>query len=170
MKKTLIVVVFLCCILFVCGVQFWVVYPLKYKREILQYSGEYNLQPEFVAAVICTESRFKPNAKSSSGACGLMQLLPSTYSWAVQEMGKDYTQQDIFKPSINIQVGCYYLSYLICKYSNLEYSLACYNAGEGVVATWGNPSNFSVSMVQYPETQNYVKKVLSLLKLYRSRF
>lgn len=170
MKKALIAIVFVCLVVVVCGVQLWVVYPLKYKTEILQSSKKYNLQPGLVASVICAESRFKQNAKSSSGACGLMQLMPSTFAWAVNTMGEKYSEQDIFNPNINIQVGCFYLSYLISKYVSIEYSLACYNAGEGIVCSWGTPSNFSVEDIKYAETKNYVKKIISLTKLYSSRF
>ena len=151
----------------ICACLFWVAYPLKYKSTIVKYSDKYNLQPELVASVICVESRYKPKATSSAGASGLMQLMPSTYTWVQEELG---LTEDIFNVDNNVQAGCYYLRHLLNKYNNLVYVLACYNAGEGVVATWGSSDQFDVGNIKYPETKNYVNRVLSLQKLYRSRF
>ncbi len=152
----------------VCGVLFWVVWPLKYMQQIIDYSAKYNLDAALVAAVICTESRFKPNSTSSSGACGLMQLMPSTFSWVESQLGEQ--GKDIYNVETNINYGCYYLSYLIYKYGNLVYALACYNAGEGVVCTWGEAENFTVEKIRYSETKNYVKRVCRLKRLYMARF
>lgn len=148
------------------AILFWVVYPLKYSSYILQYSKQYNLNASLVASVICVESRFNKTVVSSSGASGLMQIMPSTFTWVKQQID---CEEDIFNPQTNINAGCYYLSYLFKKYQNQIFVLACYNAGEGVVISWGDCRNFTIDQIKYTETKNYVNKVLSLLWLYNSR-
>ncbi len=53
-------------------------YPLAYEHVIVGHARNYDLDPALLAAVIYEESRFEPDARSTSGAIGLMQLLPST--------------------------------------------------------------------------------------------
>ncbi|HUP44561.1 MAG TPA: lytic transglycosylase domain-containing protein, partial [Thermoanaerobaculia bacterium] len=112
---------------------------------IYQEAKKNDLRPEFVAAVIQAESRFKPNAKSPVGARGLMQLMPRTGKW----MGA----RDLMNPTQNIQAGTKYLKYLNERFDGNETKvIAAYNAGEGNVRRFGGIPPFK-------ETQNYVKKV-----------
>lgn len=147
---------------------FYMVYPLKHKDYIIEYSNKYSIRPELVAAIICAESRFDDNAKSNSGACGLMQLMPSTYSWICEELEND--KGDIFDAKSNIEAGCFYFKYLSVKYKNLVYVLSCYNAGEGVVKGWGSPDDFTIDNINFLETKAYVNKVLRLKEIYYLRF
>lgn len=168
-NKTLLFVISILSVLFLgCMVIFVWVYPLRYKSQIINYSQKYQLDSALVSAVICTESRFDKNAVSSSGASGLMQLMPSTYQWVQTSITN--LPDDIFDVEANINAGCYFLKYLIDKYQNIVFVLACYNAGEGVVLKWADSKNFSVEDIQYSETKQYVNKVLKLKKLYSSRF
>ena len=61
-------------------------YPLKYEKEIKEYSAEYSIDPYLVSSIIWTESRFVPDAVSGRDARGLMQLLPTTAAWAAEKM------------------------------------------------------------------------------------
>lgn len=151
-----------------CFILFYVLYPIKYQSQIKKHCDEYGLDYSLVAAVICVESRFDKNAVSSSGASGLMQLMPSTYLWVKSSLSS--LSDDIFDVDANIEAGCFYLNYLLSKYKKIEYVLACYNAGEGVVAKWCSPDTFDISKVQYPETRQYINKVLKLENLYACRF
>jgi soluble lytic murein transglycosylase-like protein len=104
-----------------------------------------NLKPELVAAVVQTESRFKPNARSHVGAQGLMQLMPKTGRW----MGA----RQLSDPHQNVQAGTKYLKYLNERFDGNETKvIAAYNAGEGNVRRFGGVPPFK-------ETRNYVKKV-----------
>jgi soluble lytic murein transglycosylase-like protein len=101
-----------------------------------------------VAAIVETESGFSPGRVSPQGAMGLMQVLPST--------GGDYGAQDLLDPHVNLDVGSRYLGELITDFrGNLELAVAAYNAGPGAVERYGG-------VPPYRETQDYVKRVLSL--------
>jgi soluble lytic murein transglycosylase-like protein len=106
-----------------------------------------------LAAVVQTESRFRPAAVSPRGAVGLMQVLPAT--------GEMYGARDLSDPYVNLDVGSRYLRQLLRDYDgNLEMALAAYNAGPATVERYGRVPPF-------PETQDYVKKVLRLYEKHR---
>jgi soluble lytic murein transglycosylase-like protein len=106
-----------------------------------------NISPELVAAVVHTESKFKPTARSQAGAVGLMQLVPRTGRW----LGA----RDLTNPAQNIQAGAKYLRYLTDRFNGDEQkAIAAYNAGEGNVRRFGGVPPFK-------ETRNYIKRVKS---------
>jgi len=106
-----------------------------------------NVPPELVAAVVHTESKFKPNARSGAGAMGLMQLVPKTGRW----MGA----QNLMNPNENIMAGTKYLKYLNDRFNGDQQKvIAAYNAGEGNVRRFGGVPPFK-------ETRNYVQRVKS---------
>jgi hypothetical protein len=109
-----------------------------------------DLAPELVAAVVQTESNFRPTARSGAGAQGLMQLMPRTGKW----MGG----KNLNNPADNVKAGTKYLKYLNERFDGDPTKvLAAYNAGEGNVRRYGGVPPFK-------ETRNYVKKVASAQK------
>ncbi len=124
-----------------------------YDKIITRAAGKYNLDIALIKAVIKAESNFNHKAVSPAGAKGLMQLMPKTAS--------ALNVDDVFHPGDNIEGGARYLSYLLRLYrGNKELALAAYNAGEGAVA------KYNYSIPPYRETQNYVRRVLSLYDSY----
>lgn len=106
-----------------------------------------------VHAVIHAESGFNPHAVSPKGASGLMQLMPAT--------ARRYGVQDIFDPQQNVGAGVRYLKDLLKMFdNNPNLALAAYNAGENSVIRFGG-------IPPYPETTQYVSKVLTLHTRYR---
>ena len=104
-----------------------------------------NLPPELVAAVVHTESKFVPTARSGAGAVGLMQLVPRTGRW----LGA----RNLTDPNQNIMAGAKYLRYLVDRFDgNTQKAIAAYNAGEGNVRRFGGVPPFR-------ETRNYVTQV-----------
>lgn len=125
----------------------------QYDTIINRAAGKFNLDIALIKAVIKAESNFNHQAVSRAGAKGLMQLMPQTASALKVE--------DVFHPGDNIEGGARYLRYLLNLYKgNLTLALAAYNAGEGAVAKY----NYGVP--PYRETQNYVRRVLTLYESY----
>ncbi len=155
------------------------IYPIKYEAEILDASEKYSLSPEFIAAVIYTESKFDETAESSAGAKGLMQLMPNTFLWLSEKRGEGNTESDILNPETNIDYGCFYLSW-IDEYlaGDIYTAAAAYNAGMGRVSEWLNNPEYSIdgknlTSIPYAETENYVNEIKRVeekyLELYFSK-
>lgn len=148
-------------------------YPLKFKEEIEFYAEKNDISPTLVAAIINTESSFRQDAKSNSGAEGLMQLLPSTARFVADKYGVEF-DGNLFSPQKNIEIGCFYLKYLFDKFKNEQTVLFAYNSGEGNVSCWLNDKHYSkdgktLDSCPFEETNNYVKKVQKAKKFYSKK-
>jgi soluble lytic murein transglycosylase len=140
-------------------------YPLRYSQYVRVHARENGLDPALLAAVIYQESKFRADAKSASGAIGLMQLTPSTaHGIAVRTGGIAFQTSDLYDPEINIRYGAWYLANLFDKYSEERLVLAAYNAGQGNVDRWRS----SGRPIQFPETEAYVDQVEHLERVYRA--
>lgn len=116
--------------------------------EIRAAAQRHDLPESLLAAVISVESGFNPNAVSRKGAKGLMQLMPDT--------ARRFGVKDVFAVHENLNGGAAYLRLLLTQFDNdLRLALAAYNAGEGAVARAGG------RIPAYPETQDYVAKVMA---------
>ena len=128
------------------------------------HAHNYHLQPALLAAVIYQESKFRPDAESSTGAIGLMQIQPDTAKGiALHTGGSRFRVEDLYDPEINIRYGSWYLRHLIDKYGDERTALAAYNAGQNNVDRW----RASGSGIRFPETRAYVAKVEKLKRIYR---
>ena len=132
-------------------------YPLRYEHIVRGHASNYNLDAALVAAVIYQESKFQADARSDSGAIGLMQLLPGTAEGiALRTGGSRFQVDDLYDPEVNVRYGCWYLRNLLGKYGSLEKALAAYNGGQGNVDRG----------IQYEETRLYVENVLEIRDIY----
>lgn len=123
-------------------------------KTIDSYAKRYGLPAPLLHAVITAESAYDPNALSRAGAVGLMQLMPET--------AKRYGVTNRRNPADNVDGGTRYLRDLLLMFNNnLPLALAAYNAGENAVKRNGN------KIPPYPETKNYVKKVIEFYKKYQ---
>jgi soluble lytic murein transglycosylase len=140
-------------------------YPLRYPEYVRVHAREHHLDPALLAAVIYQESKFNSDAKSSSGAIGLMQLTPSTAEGiAIRTHGNAFRTSDLYDPDLNIRYGAWYLDNLFKKYGSERLVLAAYNAGQGNVDQWRRNDE----PIQFAETRAYIKRVERLKKIYRS--
>jgi peptidoglycan lytic transglycosylase len=140
-------------------------YPLHYAEYVRVHARENHLDPALLAAVIYSESKFRPDAESSSGAIGLMQLTPTTARGiAIRTGGSRFRTTDLYDPEINIRYGSWYLANLFHKYGSERLVLAAYNAGQGNVDAWQAKGE----SIQFPETAAYVKRVEHLKHVYRT--
>jgi len=139
-------------------------YPLQYDAIVRGHARNYRLDPAFLAGVIYAESKFDANARSSSGAIGLMQLLPDTAKGiAVHTGGSKFEVSDLDDPEINVRYGSWYLRHLLNKYRDERTALAAYNAGQQNVDSWRSQGRG----IAFAETRAYVKRVEHLKTLYR---
>jgi soluble lytic murein transglycosylase-like protein len=127
---------------------------VPYGSIIIREARRHDLSPELVAAMIHTESDFRPELISNKSAQGLMQIVPST--------GRLLGINDPFDPQQNIAAGTKYFRYLLDRFDNETMALAAYNAGPGNVDRFGGVPPF-------PETQSYVTKVNRRTHRYRQR-
>jgi len=146
-----------------------VTHPLEYEAEIRASATEFGVEPSLVAAVIKAESRFDPEATSSRGAYGLMQLLPETARFVSERTG---ISGDFRDPETNIRIGTRYLSYLQSRYEgDQRLALAAYNSGEGRVDRWLSRGDFDVSRdIPFAETHDYVRNVTESQKVYEDLY
>ena len=120
-----------------------------YTDIITDVAQTYGVNPMLVHALIQVESGFRPTARSTKGAMGLMQLMPAT--------ARQYNVRNPYDPKANISAGIKHLKTLIDKWG-VELALAAYNAGEGAVQKFND-------VPPYRETRNYVTRILSLAGL-----
>jgi soluble lytic murein transglycosylase len=142
-------------------------YPLSYKAIVTGHARNYKLDPALLSAVIYQESKFDANAKSSTGAIGLMQLQPDTAKGiAIHTGGSRFKVSDLYDPEINVRYGAWYLRHLLEKYRNERLALAAYNAGQRNVDEWRAQGED----IQFAETRAYVKRVEHLKTIYRRAY
>ena len=147
-------------------------YPREYNELITKYASKYSLDESLIYAIIKCESGFDQNAYSNAGAIGLMQITPDTYEWAANKSGETYANKDeLYDTETNIKYGCYIYSILKSEFEDDKTTLTAYNAGRGKVLSWLEDKNYSsdgilLNDIPYPETSNYVDKVIVTQKIY----
>jgi hypothetical protein len=123
-----------------------------YNDLITNTAQAYGVDPVLVQALVQVESNYKPRARSSKGAKGLMQLMPS--------VAREYGVRNAYDPKANVEAGVQKLKALLEKYGTegVSLALAAYNAGEAAVEKFNG-------IPPYRETQSYVSRILTLAGL-----
>lgn len=126
------------------------------KQHLEAAAAAQSLDPAFVIAVAAAESAFNVKAVSRKGALGLMQVMPATAErYGVATRPASEGEHAAMEPKVNAQIGTRYLADLLRMFDgDKELALAAYNAGEGAVIKYGR------RIPPYPETQQYVEKVM----------
>ena len=152
------------------------IYPLKYSEYVEKYSKEYNIDPYMTYAIIKAESNFKPNAKSSSKAIGLMQIMEPTAVETAKKLELDIQEEGLYNPELNIQIGLKYFADLLDKYDgNYSIAIIAYNAGIGNVDKWIEAGTIKkdgtdIENVPFKETNNYVRRILRDYEIYKELY
>jgi len=150
-----------------------VLFPVAYWNLIHKYAPPRGLDPYLIAALMAQESTFDAAIRSPANAIGLMQIVPATgrrYAKALKI--RRFTADKLTDPEINVRIGTAYFADLIDRFGGVHHALASYNAGPSPVSRWiaekpGVARDEFIDDIPYPETQNYVKRIIGTAEDYR---
>ena len=150
-----------------------VIFPIDYWELIQTHAVARKLDPFLVAALVAQESTFQADVRSSADAWGLMQIIPATGRRYASTLGiRPFSTARLTNPETNVRIGTTYFSDLLRQFGDTAPALAAYNAGESRVAKWlaerpGMDRDEFIDDIPFPETQNYVKRILGTAEDYR---
>lgn len=150
--------------------------PDEYADIISTYSEKYDVPEHVIYSVIKAESGFDYSARSSVGAIGLMQIMPSTFEELTDQRLKEYLEpSSLYDADTNIRYGTYYLSYLYEIYGDWSLVFAAYNAGMGNVNSWlenkdYSPDGVTLKKIPVRETRKYVSRVEKNIEKYNKLY
>jgi hypothetical protein len=134
----------------------------RFEPLIASVAREQGQDPALLKSMIAVESGFEPDAVSSKGAVGLMQVLPETAErYGLSADRHKTVAQKLCEPQTNLRIGARYMKDLRAMFGNLPLALAAYNAGENSVKRFNN------AIPPFPETVSYVKVVQQFLAFYQ---
>ena len=147
---------------------FWqITYPQGMREEVGLITQDIQVDPNLVTAVIREESSYDPEAVSSVGALGLMQLMPVTAQWVAKRIDlESFSRDQLYFPSVNIKLGAHYLAFLLDRFKgDRVLAVAAYNAGPDMVDRWKGAISTSdqdefLEAIPFQETRSFVKRVM----------
>lgn len=149
-----------------------------YFRELVMPASEvFDFHPLFLFSVMRQESLFEGFVRSTAGARGLMQIIPSTG----QEIAANanwppgYTDEDLYRPLVSVNLGTDYLNRQRGFMSGDHYgALAAYNGGPGNAMTWKNlvppDPDLYVEVIRFEETREYIKGIFEIFSIYKQLY
>lgn len=155
-----------------------IVYPLDYEQELLSAADEFSIDPCLLAALVYCESSFRPDAVSSVGAVGLMQIMPETGRWLSGKIELDapYDDEMLYDPATNLRLGCWYLDFLHKRYNGRwQEALTAYIAGQGQVDQWLTDPELSkdgktLDVIPGQDVKEYAAKVMRTHEKYKTAY
>lgn len=151
------------------------IYPKKYSEYVEKYAKEFDVDSLLIFSIIKAESDFDEEAKSSSGATGLMQLMEATATEIANKIDEPLIEaESLLNPEKNIMIGTKYYAELLKMYDgNMLLALTAYNAGIGNVNDWIKNGTIKkdgsdIENIPYKETNMYVRKIINNYKMYQS--
>lgn len=152
-------------------------FPLLFQAGVQMGAEEQELDSAWIYGIIRQESAFTPDVRSSAGALGLMQLLPSTAKTTARRLGMDTRSisDTLLEPHENIRLGSSYLKQMLDSFDdNYMLASAAYNAGPTRVGQWLKSlpcveADIWVEIVPYRETRQYIRRVLEYTVIFEHR-
>jgi soluble lytic murein transglycosylase len=152
----------------------WFAWPTAFADLVTAVTAGGRVEPSLLNAVMREESGFRPEALSTVGARGLVQIMPSTGERLAASLGlRDYDAEDLFTPARNLLLGAHYLEQLLERFDGrVSAAVASYNAGPEAVERWiderpDDEDDEWVEAIPYEQTRSYVKRVLRSQQVYR---
>lgn len=151
-----------------------IIEEIYYKEEIRMVARDHRIDPFILAAVARTESSWIPDARSSVGARGLMQIMPETGLYLAEIRQEELDIDQLYEPWISLDYGAYYLKMLHEEFRDWDLVYAAYNAGPGQVRQWLEDEEFSdgkkLTYIPFEETRNYVERINSHLENFKKSY
>ena len=146
-------------------------FPTPFRDSLTMNARKHQLDEAWVYGIIRQESRFVTEARSRSGALGLMQLMPSTARWVAHRLGiKNLRETQITDVNTNIALGTFYMRNVLDSLGHPVLATAGYNAGPGRARRWRAENALEGAIytetIPITETRDYVKKVMANATLY----
>ncbi len=147
-------------------------HTVRYREWIEKYALENGIEPAYVAAIILRESSYDPQATSSVGARGLMQVMEDTFDYVRRNLGESTIFDDMYDPETNIRYGCWYLGNLSRIFDGDPIEMACaYHAGPNNVKLWimnyaADQKNLRLEEIPMQDTRQYAGKVYDAYAIY----
>lgn len=145
-----------------------------FSELIVPTAQQYELHPLFLFSLIRQESAFEGFVRSSAGARGLMQIVPTTGQEIANELGWpiDYTDEDLYRPMVSVSLGTDYLDKWRDHLDGDFYAaLAAYNGGPGNAIEWqrlaGDDPDVFLEVVRFEETREYIRSIFEIFNIYR---
>lgn len=152
-------------------------YPMNYVDIIDHYASQRGLPRSLVYAVVRCESGFRPDAVSSIGARGLMQLTEETFDWVKYRMDdeRDITYEAMFDPEENVKYGTFLIKILMDEFTTVDNALCAYHAGRGSLQKWLADPQYSsdgknIDHIPFGDTSSYVSKVNKTMEKYKEMY
>ncbi len=151
-------------------------FPLIY-RDLVETNAEANgLDPSWIFGVMRQESAFVADARSSAGALGLMQLLPSVGRMTGRHLKlKVQSTSAMLQVENNLRLGAAFLKKMLRRYGGHQMlATAAYNAGPNRVRAWlpqeqTIDADVWIETIPFEETRDYVKNVMAYTVVYDRR-
>ncbi len=150
-----------------------IIFPLDYWPLIRKYAALHDLDPYLIAALMAQESTFTAEIRSAANAYGLMQIVPDTGRQLARTLGiRGFRTSMLTQPETNVRMGTKYFKDMSVRFGGAHFALAGYNAGPHRVEQWLRetpdvPQDEFIDNIPFPETQNYVKRILGTAEDYR---
>lgn len=146
-------------------------FPVVYRSEVDSAAKKNRIPPAWVFGVMRRESGYIIDVKSSAGAIGLMQLMPTTAKYVAKLQGKKNWKGDLTDVETNIDFGAFYLRHVMDKFDDHQIlATASYNAGPNRVTYWLPPEDMQadiwIDAIPYSETRRYVRAVMAYTVIY----
>ncbi|MDZ7841497.1 MAG: transglycosylase SLT domain-containing protein [Gammaproteobacteria bacterium] len=148
-------------------------FPLAEQERVVAAAEEYGVDPALVYGLMRAESAMQPDARSSAGALGLLQLMPDTAAAVARRSGLSYPGAGaLHDPAVNVPLGVAHLGELQVHFAgDWARIAAAYNAGANAVRRWlderpDNPPDIWIETLPYYETRDYVPRVLAFATIY----
>jgi soluble lytic murein transglycosylase len=152
-------------------------YGLYYHDLIIAEEERYGHDPLFMFSVIRQESLFEGFVRSTAGAHGLMQIIPSTGAQIARELNWPslYDDNDLYRPNVSVRFGAYYLDKNRDLLGGSLYgALAAYNAGPGNALIWkelaGDDPDLLLEVIRFQETRDYIRYIYEIFSAYRTLY